>query len=141
MAKRKRRREHFTLEYPGHAFEPLDVADFVQTSVFSKDWDRLGLTDDDLRLLEISIMTNPRAGPVMKGTGGLRKIRFSPPGWARGKSGALRACYVYFERHDLVLLVALYEKGEKDDLSPEARKAARSIIERQEQELSRRPVR
>jgi hypothetical protein len=140
MAKRKRRSEKATVEYPGHIFSPLEVADFVQAPIFTKEWARLGLTDDDLRILEILIMTSAKQNPVIRGTDGLRKIRFSPPGWTKGKSGALRCCYVYFEEYRLMLLVLPYKKSEKDDLTPAGRKAARCIIQRQRNELSKRPL-
>ncbi len=50
---------------------------FIQTKEFSKNWDKLGLKDDDLRKLELEIILNPKAFPVIKGTNGLRKMRFS----------------------------------------------------------------
>ena len=42
-----------------------------------KNWDRLGFDDKDLRRLELELLRDPSAYPVIKGTGGLRKIRFS----------------------------------------------------------------
>ena len=50
---------------------------FIQTDEFIKNWERLGLTDDDLRRLELEIMKNPQVGPVIQGTGKLRKMRFA----------------------------------------------------------------
>lgn len=32
---------------------------FIQTTEFSRNWDRLGFDDDDLRLLELDIMKHP----------------------------------------------------------------------------------
>ena len=65
---------------------------FIQTAEFSKCWDYLGLDDDDLRRLEYEILSNPKAGPVIRGTGKLRKMRFAFDG--RGKSRSARVCYV-----------------------------------------------
>lgn len=48
---------------------------FIQTSEFAKNWERLGLTDSDLRRLEIEILNNPKIGSVIRGTGKLRKMR------------------------------------------------------------------
>jgi hypothetical protein len=62
----------------------------TQTSGFAADWRRLGLTDDDMRALELAVMEQPEKGVVMRGAGGLRKIRFAPPSWHTGKSGAVR---------------------------------------------------
>ena len=47
---------------------------FIQTHEFTRKWDDLGFDDEDLRLLEMDIMRNPDKYPVMKGTGGLRKM-------------------------------------------------------------------
>lgn len=53
---------------------------FAQVKVFVDDWRHLRLTDEDLRELELQLMTGPASvGRVMAGTGGLRKVRFSPP--------------------------------------------------------------
>jgi hypothetical protein len=141
MATKNRKSVQATIEYPGHVLEPLEVADFVQSPIFTKEWQRLRLTDDDLRILEIIIMTGPSSNPRMVGTGGLRKIRFSPPGWPKGQGGALRACYVYFKKYRMILLVIVYKKGEFDDLSPAGRKAAKEIIMRQKKELDKRTIR
>jgi hypothetical protein len=50
---------------------------FVQLALFSANWKRMSLTDDDLRALEASIACSPDGHPVVRGTGGLRKIRFA----------------------------------------------------------------
>ena len=47
---------------------------FIQTKEFTRRWEDLGFNDDDLRLLENEIMSNPDKYPVMQGTGGLRKM-------------------------------------------------------------------
>ena len=66
---------------------------FVQFPSFLRDWKRLDLDDDALGALERELIDEPDKGPVIAGTGGLRKLRFSPPGSGRGKSGAYRVCY------------------------------------------------
>lgn len=83
-------------------------------------------------------MCDPKGSPVVKGTGGLRKQRFSPPGWDRGKSGALRVAYVHYEEFGNVLLVAVYPKNAKDDLSPKECRAIKSMIETHHKLLSER---
>ena len=50
---------------------------FIQTSEFIKNWRELRFTDSDLRRLELEILRNPNIGTVMRGTGGLRKMRFA----------------------------------------------------------------
>ena len=63
---------------------------FIHIAAFTKRWRQLGLTDEDLQMLEQQLIEQPEAGDVMQGAGGLRKVRFAPPSLHRGKSGALR---------------------------------------------------
>lgn len=58
---------------------------FIQTREFTKNWDGLGLDDDDLRRLELQIISDPQIGAVIRGTGKLRKMRFALENG--GKSG------------------------------------------------------
>ena len=70
------------------------VRTFIQTREFSRNWDKLGFKDEDLRKLELELLENSDLHPVIKGTGGLRKIRI--PFANEGKSGSARVCYVDF---------------------------------------------
>jgi hypothetical protein len=128
-----------TLSFPWHEFEPKSLLIFVETSWFTRDWNDLGLNDEsDLASLQLVIMSDPKGPPVIKGTGGLRKLRFSPVGWGKGKSGALRVVYVHYEEFGNVLLVAVYPKNVKDDLSVKECKAIKAMIEHHRQLLSER---
>jgi len=90
---------------------------FVQLALFRVNWKRLGLTDVDLQALELAILANPMRAPFMRGTGGLRKIRFSGQHSAAGKSGGLRVCYALFQEYSLVYLWTVFPKNEKANLS------------------------
>jgi hypothetical protein len=104
----------------------------IQLPLFTSKWRRakMGLTDEDLKALEITLMERPDAGSVMKGTGGLRKARFAPPSWSVGKSGALRICYVHFPAYDRLYLVTMFAKNEQDNLTAAERNAIRAVVER-----------
>jgi hypothetical protein len=110
------------------------IRTFVQTREFSKCWDRLGFTDDELRLLELEIMKAPKMWPVIQGTGKLRKMRFAFPN--RGKSGSVRVCYVDFDRLGFTYLITIYSKNEKDTLSMQECNNIRKVIEALEQSLA-----
>ena len=57
---------------------------FIQTDEFLKNWEALGLTDDDLRRLEYAIMKDPKIGAVIPGTGKLRNpLLFLRAGYLR----------------------------------------------------------
>ena len=73
-------------------------------------------------------MLAPKGSPVVPGTGSLRKMRFSPSRWRRGKSGALRVGYAYFEDLKIVLLGLVYPKNEKDDLTAAEREEIRKLL-------------
>lgn len=90
---------------------------FIQTEMFEKKWKELGLTDEDLCRLEYEIMKNPKAGSVIRGTGRLRKMRFSVDN--KGKSGSVRVCYVDFVVLDMIYLFLVYPKNEKENLTKE----------------------
>lgn len=57
--------------------------EFIITREFDSVWKSLGLNDDDLNELEIFLCKNPDAGDTMKGTGGVKKLRWALDG--RGK--------------------------------------------------------
>src|SRR5437660_11987800 len=102
---------------------------FIQPPGFAGEWKRLRLNDDDLRSLENAIADNPAVGPVMRGAGGLRKMRFAPPSRHAGKSGAMRVCYACFERHGAVYLLAVFAKNERANLTAADRAYFRAYIE------------
>ena len=63
---------------------------------------------------------NPEAGNLIRGTGGIRKVRFAAKG--KGKSGGVRVIYYYHS--DLMPLYALmlYAKNEQAELTADDRK-------------------
>jgi len=88
---------------------------FVQPASFASRWKKLKLTDEDLQTLEQMILRDPEQGVVMSGTGGLRKMRFAPPSWRRGKSGGARVCYICFTTAANCYLLDVYTHNEKDN--------------------------
>jgi len=51
---------------------------------------------------------NPDIGYIIKGIGGLRKLRWSIPG--KGKSGGLRVIYIDFVLYEKLYLISVYDK-------------------------------
>ena len=118
-------------------FKPEEWLRFVRFPAFTRDWERLGLDDTALQALETEILRDPTRPPVIRGTGGLRKIRFAAPGSGRGRSGAYRVCYVDFPEFGTVALVVVFGKNEKDNLTPADRKAIAAAIQAYRAELER----
>jgi len=57
----------------------------------------------------------PKAGRIIQGTGGLRKIRFARPG--KGKSRGTRVVYYYHNDTKPILLLLIYAKADRDNLT------------------------
>jgi hypothetical protein len=110
---------------------------FVQFPTFLREWQRLRLGDDALRALELELIDSPGKGPVIEHTGGLRKLRFVPPGSGKGKSGALRVCYAYFPAYGTVALFIVFGKNERSDLSPSEGRTTGRVLKAFEAELRR----
>ncbi len=116
-------------------FDPENWPRFVWFPAFLRDWERLGLDGEDLRSLELEILEQPTRPPVIKGTEGLRKLRFSGRKSTRGKSGGNRVCYVYFPEFGTIALAVVFGKNEKENLSPMDRHAIALIIKTYRDEL------
>ena len=98
-----------------------------------RQWAKMGLTDKDLQRLQYQLLENPLGGAVMKGTGGLRKIRFAFE--KQGKSGSARVVYVDFAVYEKIFLITAYPKNEKDNLSQAERNGIKKLIEALEDKL------
>ena len=106
---------------------------FVELPTFRTVWKELGLTDRDLRRLQEDLLANPKAGNVMQGTGGIRKMRFAFEN--RGKSGSIRVIYVDFETCGKLYLLTAYPKNVKYNLSKAERNDLKQLVEILEHEL------
>lgn len=73
-------------------------------------------TEADLLELEVYLTLNPEAGDVIKGSSGLRKLRFASSG--RGKRGGARVIYLRVVSPAVIHLLECYPKNRKTDLSP-----------------------
>ncbi|WP_294155203.1 type II toxin-antitoxin system RelE/ParE family toxin [uncultured Selenomonas sp.] len=109
---------------------------FILGTAFERGWKELGLTDEDLRRLQRELLQNPKAGDVMRGTGRLRKMRFSFE--HQGKSGSTRVCYVDFEVQEAIYLLAVFAKNQKENLSKAERNLLKKKIDILEASIERR---
>ena len=102
--------------------------EIIHTNEFAAKARKVRLTLEDLREIENEIVADPEAWPVMAGTGGLRKMRFSPSRMSTGKSGGVRVCYFVIDGLGHLWLVTLFAKNEKDNISPAERNAISRFI-------------
>jgi hypothetical protein len=88
---------------------------FVETPIFTKIM--VGLLDDEgYRGLQIALMLRPEQGPIIRGSGGLRKVRWAKAG--AGKRGGLRVIYYWAPTEQAFFMLYAYSKNDQVDLTP-----------------------
>ena len=98
----------------------------VETSIFTKQVLKL-LSDDEYRKLQTVLVNRPDAAPIIRGSGGLRKMRWSTKG--KGKRGGVRVIYYWVVEQDSLLMLFMYPKTKQDTLTPSQIKILRQIVE------------
>lgn len=120
---------------------PDQYRTFFALPVFERRWAEMGLTDADLLALQAELMTDPAAGTVVPGAGGLRKVRFAPPSRGGGKSGGARVYYLDLSRFGVIVLAVAFLKGEAQDIGADQKRALATVVGVIEAELTRRRAR
>ena len=98
----------------------------VETPVFTRRVLKL-LTDDDYRLLQHELVARPDVGNIIRGSGGLRKVRWAATG--RGKRGGARVIYYWAVDREIILMLLIYGKNEQDDLTAEQLRVLKGLVE------------
>jgi hypothetical protein len=91
----------------------------VETAAYLSKASRLLSAGERAEIVDV-LARNPQAGDLMRGTGGLRKVRIGLE-W-RGKRGGGRVIYWYHSESFPVVLLWLFAKNEASDLTAEQRK-------------------
>lgn len=86
---------------------------FVETKLFTRLVQEY-LSDDEYFKLQQQLLTDPEAGSVIPGSGGVRKLRWGVAG--RGKRGGLRVIYFLRTRQGQIWMLTLYAKNEAESI-------------------------
>jgi len=105
------------------AYNPIMI--FIETSIFTKEIQRL-ISGESYRMFQSTLMLRPDAGSLIRGSGGLRKIRWNLPG--TGKRGALRVIS-YWNPPDAIFMLFPYRKTQQEDLTLDQLKLLRRMVE------------
>ena len=89
--------------------------ELIETTTFTKQIIAL-LTDEEYGEFQSRLAANPQLGAVIKGGGGIRKVRVAVG--SRGKRGGARVIYYWAVRRDVILLLYAYPKNVTADLTP-----------------------
>jgi hypothetical protein len=87
----------------------------VETAAYLSAAKKAGMSDAERRDAIDTLAENPRAGEVMQGTGGCRKVRIA--GRGGGKSGGYRVITVFGGDHLPVFLLTMFGKGDRVNLT------------------------
>ena len=99
---------------------------FIETRLFT----RLVLeylSDEDYGAMQQVLMKDPEAGPVIPGSGGVRKIRWAAPG--RGKLGGYRVIYYVKRVNGVIWLLTMYPKNVAENIPGHVLRQIRKEVE------------
>ena len=73
------------------------------------------LNQNERDKLTYYLSIRPKAGVLIQGTGGIRKLRWAPRG--KGKSGGVRVIYFFYNEEMPLFLLTIFSKSEMTDLT------------------------
>jgi len=85
------------------------------------------LTEEARRDIVDYLAANPKAGDLMEGTGGVRKLRWGRQG--RGKSGGVRVIYYVHSELMPLYLLTLFAKNERANLTKAERNELAGLVD------------
>ena len=104
---------------------PLDYTTVAETSEYIRCAGRL-LTDNERQDVLSYLAAHPKAGDLIEGTGGVRKLR-----WGRGstgKSGGVRVIYYFHSEAVPLYLLTMFGTGERANINQAERNELRSLV-------------
>ncbi len=87
---------------------------FIETSIFTKILPNY-LSDDDYRGLQSYLLQKPDAGDLVRGSGGVRKVRWAPLG--KKKNGGVQAIYYWKKSAHEIWMLTIYSKSDRASIS------------------------
>ncbi len=86
-------------------------------------------SDEDLRVMQNTLLENPNAGDLIQGGRGLRKLRVPLTG--RGKRGGARVIYYHWVSQSQCYLIYAYAKNVAADLTPDQLQKLAAVMEKE----------
>lgn len=99
--------------------------EFIETQTFTRMVTAL-LSDVEYGELQNVLVENPERGDLIKGGGGIRKLRHATQG--RGKSGGVRVIYYWIKDDHQIYMLVVYPKSQKDNLTHRETAILRELV-------------
>lgn len=99
--------------------------EFVEVTGFRRRVDQGG--PQLLRRIQAELLERMERGVIIRGTGGIRKLRLTDAARGKGRRGGLRVIYLDLPKVERTYLLGLFGKGEKEDISADERKILRRL--------------
>ena len=103
----------------------MKIMEFIETPTFTRMLTAL-LTDHEYRGLQNELMEDPERGDIIKGGGGIRKLRYAAQGL--GKSGGVRVIYYWVKDNHQIYMLVVYPKSKKDNLTDKETAILRGFV-------------
>ena len=99
----------------------------VETPVYAAKVERI-LTDDEREAFAVFIAQSPKAGSLVRGAGGVRKVQWAQKGM--GKRGGARVIYCNRLNQGEIWLLTLYAKSEHSTIPAHELKLIKEVMDR-----------
>ncbi len=89
------------------------LMEFIEATAFTR-YVYNYLSEEEYLGLQGFLLQNPEAGKIVRGSGGVRKVRWAISG--KGKSGGVRVIYYFKKQDDEIWLLTIYSKNEVESI-------------------------
>ena len=102
-----------------------ELLTIVETTAYLSRAEKL-LEAGEREAIKLAIAADPLAGDLIRGSGGVRKLRFGLGG--RGKRGGVRVVYYFHSERMPAFLLTVFAKNERSDLSQSEIATMRKLV-------------
>ena len=85
------------------------------------------MNEEEYRELQNLLVKMPNAGDIIRGSGGIRKIRWKLQG--RGKRGGARVIYYWETNEDQIFMLYAYAKNECENLTKNQLSMLKKVVD------------
>lgn len=102
------------------------VVVFFETTIFTKQI-KLLISDEEYAKLQLELSRRPKQGPVIRKSGGIRKLRWAVEG--SGRSGGVRVLYYVMSGCCQIYMLLAFKKGDQENITAEQLAVLRNVVQ------------